>query len=204
MKPSKEPLRVKETIVLPKRTVCWVTVETNNSEGNVILPTGTGKGILLHVEDGMVEIPMLNDKDEDQQLIKGSLFTHVELLSGSEELTPVRPVPQQKPIDRSMLNVGKDVNEQQVDALLKMLNEYRDCFALNSSELGCCNQLEMIITEHPGSSPVSCKPYTTNAEERKAIQEIVKEGKATGIVTETTREKEEWRKSSSYRLSTAK
>lgn len=163
-----------------------MTVETNNSEGNVILPTGTGKGILLHVEDGMVEIPMLNDKDEDQQLIKGSLFAHVELLSGSEELTPVRPVPQQKPIDRSMLNVGKDVNEQQVDALLKMLNEYRDCFALNLSELGCCNQLEMIITEHPGSSPVSCKPYTTNAEERKAIQEIVKEWKATGIITETS------------------
>ncbi|KAG0422200.1 hypothetical protein HPB47_001942 [Ixodes persulcatus] len=28
MKPSKEQLRVKETMVLPKRTVCWVTVET--------------------------------------------------------------------------------------------------------------------------------------------------------------------------------
>ncbi|KAG0413891.1 hypothetical protein HPB47_008954 [Ixodes persulcatus] len=28
MNPSKEPLRVKETMVLPKRTVCWVTVET--------------------------------------------------------------------------------------------------------------------------------------------------------------------------------
>ncbi|KAG0409712.1 hypothetical protein HPB47_013184, partial [Ixodes persulcatus] len=28
MKPSKKPLRVKETMVLPKRTVCWVTVET--------------------------------------------------------------------------------------------------------------------------------------------------------------------------------
>ncbi|KAL1467563.1 hypothetical protein MTO96_042079 [Rhipicephalus appendiculatus] len=44
----------------------------------------------------------------------------------------------------------------------------------------------MTITEHPGSTPVSCKPYTTNTEERKAIQEIVKEWKATAIVTETS------------------
>ncbi|KAG0417403.1 hypothetical protein HPB47_005645 [Ixodes persulcatus] len=32
MKPSKEPLRVKETMVLPKRTVCWVTGETVGSQ----------------------------------------------------------------------------------------------------------------------------------------------------------------------------
>ncbi|KAL3198059.1 hypothetical protein MRX96_044533 [Rhipicephalus microplus] len=62
MKPSKEPLRVKETIEIPERTVCWVTVESNKSEGNVTLPTGTRKEILLPVKDGMVEIPMLNNK----------------------------------------------------------------------------------------------------------------------------------------------
>ncbi|XP_040357307.1 uncharacterized protein LOC121046777 [Ixodes scapularis] len=186
IKPSKEPLRVKETMVLPKRTVCWVTVETGKSEGSLIVPGGTDKGMLLHIEHGRVEIPVLNDKDEDQQLLRGSLFAHAELLSEREELTPVRTVPQQEPIDRGMLNVGKDINEQQVDALLKMLNEYRDCFALNLSELGCCNHLEMTITEKPGSTPVSCKPYKTNAAEREAIQKIVEEWKATGIVTETT------------------
>lgn len=62
MKPSKEPLYVKETIVIPERTVCWVTVESNKSEGNVTLPTGTRKEILLPVKDGMVEIPMLKNK----------------------------------------------------------------------------------------------------------------------------------------------
>ncbi|XP_072146237.1 uncharacterized protein [Dermacentor andersoni] len=72
MKASKKPLRVKETIVLPKRTVCWVTVETGEREGNLILPSGPGKGRLLHIEHGRVEIPMLNNKDEDQQLIKGT------------------------------------------------------------------------------------------------------------------------------------
>ncbi|KAL1446746.1 hypothetical protein MTO96_028752 [Rhipicephalus appendiculatus] len=109
MKPSKEPLRVKETIVLPKRTVCWVTVETGRSEGNLVLPTGTGKGMLLHIENGKAEISMFNSKDEDQQLIKGSLLAHAELLSRIEEITPVRPVLQQKPIDDSLLNVGKDI-----------------------------------------------------------------------------------------------
>ncbi|KAL1484731.1 hypothetical protein MTO96_032408, partial [Rhipicephalus appendiculatus] len=213
MKPSKEPLRVRKTVVQTKRTVRWVTVETGRSEGNLVLPTGTGKGMLLHIENGKVEILMLNGKAEDLQLINGSSFAHAELLSGSEELSPVRPVLQQKPIHRSMLNVGKDVSEQQVDALLKMLNEYRDCFALNLPQLGCCNQLEMTITEHPGSAPVSCKAYTTNPEERKAIQKAVKEWKATGIVAETSSsyasqmllvKKKKWRKSSSHTLSTAK
>ncbi|KAG0440027.1 hypothetical protein HPB47_016428, partial [Ixodes persulcatus] len=84
-KPSKEPLRVKETMVLPKRTVCWVTVETGKSEG----PSETDKEMLLHVEHGRVKIPVLNDKDEDQQLLKESLFARAELLSESEELSPI-------------------------------------------------------------------------------------------------------------------
>ncbi|KAH6924071.1 hypothetical protein HPB50_011174 [Hyalomma asiaticum] len=46
MKPLKEPLCVKETTVLPKRTVCLVTVENNKSEGNVISPMGTGRALL--------------------------------------------------------------------------------------------------------------------------------------------------------------
>ncbi|KAL3208106.1 hypothetical protein MRX96_009699 [Rhipicephalus microplus] len=81
MKPLKEPLRVKKTMVISKGTVCWVTVETNRNKGNVILHTGTGKKILFHVEDGVVEIPMLNDKDEDKQQLKGSLLAHGELLA---------------------------------------------------------------------------------------------------------------------------
>lgn len=44
----------------------------------------------------------------------------------------------------------------------------------------------MTSTERPGSNPVTCKLYMTNAGERKAIQVIVKEWKATGIVTETS------------------
>ncbi|CAN7940359.1 unnamed protein product [Ixodes pacificus] len=84
MKPSREPLRVKEIMVLPKRTVCWVTVETGKSEGSLIVPSGTDKGMLLHIEHGRVEIPVLNDKDEDQHLLKGTFFAHAEFLSESE------------------------------------------------------------------------------------------------------------------------
>ncbi|KAH7954647.1 hypothetical protein HPB49_020552 [Dermacentor silvarum] len=67
IKPSKEPLCGKETIVLPKITV-------------------------LGDSGDRIEIPMLNDKDEYQQLINGSLFAHAQLLSGSEELTTLNQV----------------------------------------------------------------------------------------------------------------
>lgn len=70
---------------------------------------------------------------------KVSLLT----LDGSQEakslLTPLRTLLQRKPIDRGVLNVEEDINEEQVDVLLKMLNEYGDCFALTLSELGLCN-----------------------------------------------------------------
>ncbi|KAL1415548.1 hypothetical protein MTO96_006675 [Rhipicephalus appendiculatus] len=62
---------------------------------------------------------MLNDEDKDQQLIKVSLFAHAELLSGSEDSTLLRAMPQQKPIDRSMLGVGNDVNERKEKGLLE-------------------------------------------------------------------------------------
>jgi hypothetical protein len=69
--------------------------------------------------------------------------------------------------------------------LLKLLNEYRDCFALNISELGCTDLITMEIKEIEGAKPVHMKPYHTNAEERLAIKEIIREWKENGIVTET-------------------
>lgn len=78
MRPSKEPLRITETIVLLKRTVLGDSGD-HKSEGNHVLPSGTCKGMLLHNEQGWVEIPTLNDKDEDQQPIKGSLLAHTDL-----------------------------------------------------------------------------------------------------------------------------
>ncbi|XP_035228229.1 uncharacterized protein LOC118200375 [Stegodyphus dumicola] len=69
--------------------------------------------------------------------------------------------------------------------ILKLVNEFRDCFALNLSELGCTNVIKMDIKEIDGSRPVSSRPYKTNAAERNAIKEIVKEWKDNGIVSET-------------------
>lgn len=69
--------------------------------------------------------------------------------------------------------------------MVRLLNEYRDCFAMNISELGCTNLTEMDIKEVEGSKPICMKPYKTNAYERAAIKEIVQEWKENGIVSET-------------------
>jgi len=66
-----------------------------------------------------------------------------------------------------------------------LLNDYRDTFAKNLSELGCTDMAELRIDEEEGSRPVACRPYKVSLAERKAMAEIIADWKSCGIVTET-------------------
>ncbi|GBM24857.1 hypothetical protein AVEN_23404-1 [Araneus ventricosus] len=58
-------------------------------------------------------------------------------------------------------------------------------FGLNISELGSTTLTKMDIKEVEGSKPVCIKPYKTNAHERGAIKEIVREWRENCIVSDT-------------------
>lgn len=81
--------------------------------------------------------------------------------------------------------VNTDVTLQEQQLLMDLVNEYRDCFALNINELGCTGLTEMELHEVEGSVPVVCRPYKTTAADREAIAEIVQDWKKHGIVVET-------------------
>lgn len=61
---------------------------------------------------------------------------------------------------------------QQIE-LLNLLNQYRSCFALSMSELGCTNLEEMNIGLKPNSEPFAAKPYRVSSEERAEIDQHV-------------------------------
>lgn len=81
--------------------------------------------------------------------------------------------------------VNTDVTLQEQQLLMDLVNEYRDCFALNINELGCTSLTEMELHEVEGSVPMVCRPYKTTAADREAIAEIVQDWKKHGIVVET-------------------
>lgn len=71
--------------------------------------------------------------------------------------------------------VNAEVTSNEQRLLMDLINEYRDCFALNLKELGCTSLTTMELHEIEGSVPVVCCPYKTTAADREAIAEIVQD-----------------------------
>lgn len=89
------------------------------------------------------------------------------------------------PITKTDINAGKDLHEEDVQDLLVVLNDFRDCVAVNIFELGRAKEAEFEIHEKPGAKPVYCKPYRASDKEREQIKKIVAEWREAGIVRDT-------------------
>lgn len=50
-----------------------------------------------------------------------------------------------EPLDQSDIKVGNNVSDQDRDKLYKLLQSYRDCFAMNLSEIGLAKEVEITI-----------------------------------------------------------
>lgn len=88
------------------------------------------------------------------------------------------------PISLEMLNIGDDVTQEQKQALLDLLNEFRDCFSFDMSELGTTNISEMHI-QLQDNSPVAYKPYRLSYSEREVVRDMVNELLENKIIQES-------------------
>lgn len=88
-------------------------------------------------------------------------------------------------VETDFAHVNREVSDSERADLLALVNEFRDCFAKNLSELGCTPLISMNINEEPNSRPVACRPYKTSAADREEIAKIVAEWKEHGLVEET-------------------
>jgi hypothetical protein len=81
--------------------------------------------------------------------------------------------------------VNEHETVEEMDHLMKLLNEYRDCFAKCLEDLGCTPLMQVVIHEIPGSTPVVCRPYKNSQVDREEIHNTVADWKRCGLVNET-------------------
>lgn len=97
---------------------------------------------------------------------------------------PVRPT--KVPITENDVVIDSNVSVAQRETLVALLNEHRDAFAKNITELGCTDVIAMDITEAPGSLPVNLKSYRTSPSDRRIISTTLREWREAGIISDST------------------
>ncbi|KAL1430879.1 hypothetical protein MTO96_014736 [Rhipicephalus appendiculatus] len=178
-------MRAREESVIQKNRVNWITLSSDRHVTSPVVYRHCGHDVLLDMVDGEITVPMCSTSDSDTAIRKGQPLgraSEVEVLcvhendSGnvnSSENCPHEEMQKVRPIIESEVNIGSAVTAVQRSELVEKLNEYRECFAMTPSELGCTTVLEMDIVEVPGSKPFATRPYKTNAEGRETIRKIV-------------------------------
>lgn len=77
-----------------------------------------------------------------------------------------------EPLEKSDIKAGPEVDSNTFQKLYTLLQSYRDCFALNLSEIGCTDSGEMKISLLD-DKPVVYRPYRLPYTERQQVKEIV-------------------------------
>jgi len=146
---------------------------------NENIPANSMKMVKVNAGDHDVEVMLINDKDTEIRLNRDQ---SVGVIRGGQKSTENNQ-DVKTPITAEMVKYGSTFSKDEVDRLVQLLNQYRECFAFNLNELGCTDVLAMDIVDD--GKPVMSKPYRASASERETISRIVQEWKEAGIVTET-------------------
>ena len=186
-------LTLANNVELQRNTMQWITVGNNSMQDELVAVYTEGNlGKLVQLENGTSKVPIINNTVNTISLKKGHCVGRAEvvsIVSDKQETAKcdeyTRKLEEPRPILLQEIKIDDDATNVEKQQLLSLVNEYRDCFAMSMSELGCTNLTEMNIVEREGSKPVASRPYKTSAEEREEIGRIVKEWKEHGIVTET-------------------
>ncbi|CAB0033512.1 unnamed protein product [Trichogramma brassicae] len=164
--PSLEPstekkIKAKETTVTSPSSIYMIDVCADDESVVLLVVNLTKKPVKIQkgstvMKGNLVELPVLEIKEERQVIT-------------TEEI-----------------DVGQDQPAEVIQDLVRIINKYRDCVALNMSELGCARGIEVEINEQPDATPVNCKPYRASVLEREKMREILQEWREAGVIRDTT------------------
>lgn len=90
-----------------------------------------------------------------------------------------------QPISLSDLKIGEEVSHKEGQELVSLLNNYRQCFAFNLSELGKTCVAEMVINL-VDDEPVVYRPYRLAYSEREKVRNMIEELLQNEIVRPST------------------
>lgn len=169
-------------------------ISYKNGEEIITLP-----GVYF-IKEGRGEVPVISLTKESILLTKDKLLARVCLLPLRTDSLPTSPpaefqvnkltltndssIIDDKTITVDMLNIDSDLTQMQEQELLTLVNEFRDCFALDMTELGISNVTEMHI-QLQDNTPVSYKPYRLPYSERIIVRDIINELLDTNIIQES-------------------
>lgn len=145
------------------------------------------------VPDEVLRYPMLCGNDffstPDVKLIKtfDSLIIRKVPKTNAPEVMVVSPNTEKRVIQMSDLKIGENVAESDKRKLLDLLNKYRDCFALNSKELGHTTLNPMKLTMKT-QEVVRYRPYSVSSSQKETLKKIVKELLDEEIIEESNSE----------------
>lgn len=174
----------------------YVPGSTNLMEGNEVIvlqgvyqvTNGSGCIVVINISGGPISLKKTKLIARVHLLpIEYNLKEHTEKVRSLDinklTISKETSVPKQ-PITMNMLNVGSETTFEQKESLLQLVNEFRDCFALDMSELGNSTISEMHINLND-DSPVAYKPYRLPYTERIIVRELVNEMLENNIVKES-------------------
>lgn len=133
---------------------CTTNMLTARSSQNQILRANEVNIVKATVNQEELEVLLVNYSQEDEVLNKGDY---------AGKIRTTKQIPYQKEnnqpdrITDSMVICGPMITETDKVKLMELINQYRCCFALNMSELGCTDLITVDIEDD--GHPVVSKPY---------------------------------------------
>lgn len=140
----------------------------------------------VEIDKQTFSVPVVNENNRVETLKRGVCISKMRDWKDEQSVQKAGELLEKprEPIKREQLTLGPRLSGKDVDDLLMLVNDYRDCFALNFEELGCTHLMKMKIVD--SGVPVKSKPYRVTAENREKIAEIVSDWKKYGIATDTS------------------
>lgn len=187
----KRALQSPHAVEIPPKCLHMYKVTTNENNETSIYIEGGLRGRELYIPpcvtstQGYVPVLNLSEKPvkvKSQQVIVRGVHAHLD--PSMSDLKQIEG--KWKPFTLDALNglVEDNVKTEQKQQLLNIINEFRDCFAINLAELGNCNISTMEINLHD-PSPVVYRPYRLSHKEREYVKEHVSELKQYGIIRDS-------------------
>lgn len=180
-----------------------------NYTGYVYLPGNTcfkkGEEVMTlpgmyFIKDGIGDVTIVAITNDDVSLRKDKLLARASILPmqitptiknppmefqvNMTTMTDTTDIMTDKTITLDMLHIGSDLTHNQQQELLTLVNEFRNCFAIDLNELGVTNITEMQI-QLQDNVPVSYKPYRLPYNERLVVRDIINELLDTNIIKES-------------------
>lgn len=193
---SKIKLRIAASTVIPPDHVGLVKVMADDYDGDLYVEAALRwhegyESCMPHViitsQVGVSTIlPVINLSAREIILDKGKVIARA--WPCEKDVTPHEKVALLRESGSSELSISEmqigPVDEEQKQQLVRLLNEYRDCFAQNMNELGCAKTVCMEIRLNE-DKPFTYRPYKLARTEQETVRDIITELLRSNIIRES-------------------